>query len=144
MQAPHRSRPCSSAAEYPQDERLDVHYLRHRGLGYFAASGGEVVLNPPSGAPKGFYYGAAGVGLSIGLKKIPKIGKILDARSLSERGTGVVAPKSFWNHGVVYGVDGVSGDEQSVQDFRACRRQRAYRAPSATCGRSPARLEEWP
>ena len=87
------------------------------GLGYFAASGGEVVLNPPTGAPKGFYYAAAGVGLSVGLKKIPKIGKI-DTRGLSERGAAVVAPKSFWNHGVVYIMDGFAGDELGVEDFR--------------------------
>lgn len=54
------------------------------GIGYFAAGGGEEVLKSPSGENKGFYYGSAGVGLSIGIKRIPKIGRIVDSRGLSE------------------------------------------------------------
>lgn len=88
------------------------------GLGLFTATGGELVLNPPSGDPKGFYYGAVGAGLSLGVRKIPKIGRILDSRGLSERGGANVAPKSFWNHGVVYVMDGCRGDELTAEDFR--------------------------
>ena len=88
------------------------------GVGFFAATGGELVLNPPSGDPKGFYYGAAGAGLSLGIRKIPKIGRILDSRGLSERGGANVAPKSFWNHGVVYVMDGCPGEDLTAKDFK--------------------------
>ena len=37
---------------------------------------------------------------------------------MSEKGGGAVAPKSFWNHGVVYVMDGCRGDDLKVEDFR--------------------------
>ena len=88
------------------------------GVGFFAATGGELVLNPPSGDPKGFYYAAAGVGVGVGIKRIPKIGRILDSRGLSEKGGANVAPKSFWNHGVVYVMDGCPNDDLRPEDFK--------------------------
>ncbi len=88
------------------------------GLGYFAASGGELVLNSPSGEPRGFYYGAVGGGLSVGVRKVPKIGRILDPRGLSNRGGAVLAPKSFTNHGVVYVMSAFERDELTAEDFR--------------------------
>ena len=87
------------------------------GIGFFAGSGGEVVLSPPSGPPKGFYYGAAGVGVSAGLKRIPKIGRILDPHGVTERGAAVGAPKQFWNHGIVYVMDGCQDDDLTAEDF---------------------------
>ena len=88
------------------------------GLGFFAAVGGELVLKPPSGPLKGFWYGAAGVGVGVGVKRIPKIGRIIDTRGISEKGSATAAPKSFWNHGVVYIMDGLAGDELTAEDFR--------------------------
>lgn len=88
------------------------------GLGFAAANGGEVVLKPADGPNKGFYFGSAGVGLSVGIKRIPKIGKIIDSRGLSERGGGNIAPKSFWNAGIVYIMSGFRGTELSAEDFR--------------------------
>lgn len=87
------------------------------GLGLVAASGGAVVLNDPAKQVQRFHYAAGGVGLSAGIRKIPKIGKIVDPRSLSNRGGGNVAPEFFTNHGTVYVMDGCSRDELVREDF---------------------------
>lgn len=88
------------------------------GLGFFAGSGGVVVLNDPGQQVQRFHYGAGGVGLSAGIRKIPKIGKIIDPRGLSNRGGGNVAPERFWNHGSVYVMDGCRGDDLTRGDFQ--------------------------
>lgn len=91
------------------------------GLEFVAASGGTVVLDNPSGVEQQFRYAAGGVGLSAGIRKIPKIGKLgtrkLDPRGFSDRGGGNVAPKSFWNHGSVFIMDGCSRSELVREDF---------------------------
>ncbi len=89
------------------------------GLGFFAAVGGELVLKPPSGPLRGFWFGTAGVGIGAGIKRIPKIGRIIDSRGLSEKGSANAAPKSFWNHGVVYVMDGLTADELTATTSKA-------------------------
>ena len=91
------------------------------GIEFVAASGGTVVLDDPKGTTRNFRYAAGGVGVSAGIRKIPKIGKLdtrkLDPRGLSDHYGGNVAPKSFWNHGVVYVMDGCRADELVAEDF---------------------------
>ena len=88
------------------------------GLGFVVASGGEIVLNDPAKKAVRFHYGGVGAGLSIGLKKVPKLGRFMDPRGLSEMGGGVLAPESFPNHGVVYALSGCPGADLTKDDFK--------------------------
>lgn len=92
------------------------------GLELVAASGGTVVLNDPGGQVRNFHYAAAGIGLSAGIRKIPKIGKLdtsrVDPRGFSDHGGGNLAPQAFWNHGAVYVMDGCAHDDLTIEDFR--------------------------
>lgn len=91
------------------------------GIEFVAASGGTVVLLDPTGAERRVHYGAGGVGLSAGIRKIPKIGRIdpgkLDPKGFSDHGGGNVAPESFWNHGAVYVMEGCPREELQLDDF---------------------------
>jgi hypothetical protein len=59
------------------------------GLSVVAVSGGTVVLSDPREREQRFRYGAAGVGWSFGIRKIPTIGRLdtrrVDPRGLSDR-----------------------------------------------------------
>lgn len=92
------------------------------GVEFVAASGGVVVLDDPSGKTRHFRYGAAGGGLSWGIRKLPKIGPInpgrLDSRGLSNHYSGNLAPEAFWNHGSVYVMDSFKGNDLTREDFR--------------------------
>lgn len=91
------------------------------GIEFVAASGGTVVLADPQARERRFRYGAAGGGLSWGIRKLPKLGRLdtskLDPRGLSDHFSGNVAPQSFWNHGSVWLFDGFKGKELTVDDF---------------------------
>ncbi len=95
------------------------------GIEFVAVSGGTVVLDDPSGKETRFRYGAGGGGLSLGIRKIPKIGRLdtskIDSRGLSNRFSANIAPEPFWNHGAVYILNGFRGAELTREDFRgAC------------------------
>ncbi len=87
------------------------------GLAFVVGSGGEIVLKSPTGPITSFHYGAVGVGLSFGLKRVPKIGRF-DSRSLSEKGGAAVAPEDFPNHGLIYVLYGCNDADLSTQDFK--------------------------
>ncbi len=92
------------------------------GVGFFVASGGGIALIDPKSKgedhPTWLHYAGAGVGASVGLRKIPKVGPAIDTRGLSEKGSGNLAPASFWNHGIVYVMNGCSGDDLELTDFK--------------------------
>ncbi|WP_174279464.1 hypothetical protein [Sphingomonas bacterium] len=92
------------------------------GIEFVATSGGTVVLADPEGVERRFSYGAAGLGLSIGIRKIPKIGRInpgrLDPHGLSDHVGGNIAPEAFWNHGAVYVMGDCPHDELAIDDFK--------------------------
>ena len=91
------------------------------GLSVVAVSGGTVVLSDPREREQRFRYGAAGVGWSFGIRKIPTIGRLdtrrIDPRGLSDRFSGNVAPPAFWNHGAVWLLNGSNGNELTADDF---------------------------
>lgn len=84
------------------------------GLEFVLAEGGNIYLTDPAGTPTTFSYGAAGVGLSAGIK-LPKIGKIqVKGKSV----TTTIAPASFLNGGQLYVLDGAPGNDLTPQDIR--------------------------
>lgn len=87
------------------------------GVAFVAVEGGKIFMKSPQKAAVSFYYGAAGVGLSAGLK-LPKIGKV------QVRGKGVtaaIAPASFPNMGQLYVLDSFKGDDLTISDIQgAC------------------------
>jgi hypothetical protein len=83
------------------------------GVEFVAVEGGALFFQDPSGAPDTFYYGAAGAGLSFGLK-LPKIGKI----QIKNKSVGaVIAPNSFPNMGKLYILETFDGDELAESDI---------------------------
>lgn len=91
------------------------------GIEFVAASGGTVVLDDPAGRETRFRYAAGGGGLSWGIRKVPKIGRLdtskIDSRGISDHFSANVAPEPFWNHGAVYIMGGFRGDELTAEDF---------------------------
>lgn len=86
------------------------------GVEFVAAEGGAIYLNDPRKARQTFTYGAAGVGLSCGLK-LPKIGKIELPKLQGKSVGGVAAPSAFPNAGKIYILDSFSGNELSRSDI---------------------------
>ncbi|MEI6705690.1 MAG: hypothetical protein WCK96_01000 [Methylococcales bacterium] len=85
------------------------------GVEFFAAEGGQIYLNDPSGSLRTFTYGVAGGGLSIGFK-LPKIGKLqIPVKGASVGGVG--APASFPNTGCLYILSSFDGDELTYNDI---------------------------
>jgi hypothetical protein len=83
------------------------------GVEFVAAEGGRIYFQDPDGASCYFTYGAAGVGLSAGLK-LPKIGKLeLKGKSIG----GAIAPASFPNAGKMYILESFGGDELKRSDI---------------------------
>src|SRR4029077_20153306 len=70
------------------------------GVELFAAEGGCIYLQDPSGQNITFKFGGAGVGLSAGLK-VPKIGKITLPKVRGRSVGGGAAPAAFPNAGIV-------------------------------------------
>ncbi len=85
-------------------------------VGFVAGSGGQVVLEDPSGANHTFTYGGVGAGLSAGLK-IPKLGKI-QIPTKKGPATGAVGPFSFPSTGSVFVADDLSGGELKKSDIQ--------------------------
>jgi hypothetical protein len=85
-------------------------------VGFVAVSGGQVVLDDPSGNATTFTYGGAGGGLSAGLK-IPKIGKI-QIKTPKGPATGSGGPMAFPSTGALYITDAFKGDELSTSDIQ--------------------------
>ncbi len=85
-------------------------------VGFAAVSGGQVVLDDPSGNPITFTYGGAGGGLSAGLK-IPKIGK-LQIKTTKGGATGSAGPFAFPSTGALYVTDAFGGDELAKGDIQ--------------------------
>lgn len=85
-------------------------------VGFVAVSGGQVVLNDPSGTATTFTYGGAGGGLSAGLK-IPKIGK-LQIKTPKGGATGSAGPFAFPSTGALYITDAFGGDELAKGDIQ--------------------------
>ena len=86
------------------------------GVEFVAAEGGKIFLQNPQGVTESFYYGAAGVGISAGLK-LPKIGK-LQINVKGKGVAGVIAPASFPNGGKLYVLDNFDGDELATSDIQ--------------------------
>ncbi len=87
------------------------------GVDFFAAEGGSIYFRTPNGARDSFRYGAAGGGLTLGLK-LPKIGKV----QVSGHGVaGAIAPAAFPNTGKLYILETFKGSELAHEDIRgAC------------------------
>ena len=86
------------------------------GIEFVVAEGGMIYLEDTKKQTQAFKYGAAGVGLSAGIK-FPKIGKL----QIPIRGkglTGSVAPAAFPNGGKLYVTDACPGDDLSREAIR--------------------------
>jgi hypothetical protein len=86
------------------------------GVEFVGLEGGMIWLQDPARQSEAFGYGAAGIGITEGLK-VPKIGKV----QLKVRGKGVggvIAPASFPNTGKVYVLETFAGDELTASDIR--------------------------
>ncbi len=89
------------------------------GLGIVAAEVGTVVLkNPTTGLDESFYYGGAGPGISFGLKKIPKIGKLEIPITKNVGLTGAVGPTAFPSRGIVYVTEVLGGSDLTTSDIQ--------------------------
>lgn len=83
------------------------------GIEFVAAEGGMIYFKDPQGRDASFRYGAAGVGLSAGLK-LPKIGQI----QIKGKDIGAaIAPASFPNAGELFVLDSFSGKELTYNDI---------------------------
>ena len=87
------------------------------GVEFVAAEGGAIYLKDPAGTQHVYRYGAAGAGLSAGLK-IPKFGKINIPKVKGKSVGGVAAPAAFPNTGKIYILESFAGDELAESDFR--------------------------
>ncbi|WP_157657087.1 hypothetical protein [Burkholderia ubonensis] len=89
------------------------------GIELLLASGGVIVLDPPSGQPEQFKYAGVGVGLSLPVLKWLKLGKLelpkLNVRGRSVGGTG--ATKGFDSGGTVYMTEAFRGQELQRKNF---------------------------
>jgi hypothetical protein len=84
------------------------------GLEFVVAEGGALFFQNPNGNSEAFHYGAAGAGLSAGIK-LPKVGKL----QVKGRGVGAgVAPAAFPNMGKLYMLESFKGDELTKSDIR--------------------------
>lgn len=88
------------------------------GIGVWAATGGDFSLFDPAHRKVRFHFGAAGMGLSAGLRKLPHLGPFLDPRSLSKLGSISVGPEANLNAGVVYRLKGTKSPELVEDDFK--------------------------
>jgi hypothetical protein len=83
------------------------------GVEFVAAEGGSIYFQDPNGVTVTYRYGAAGAGVSAGLK-LPKIGKLqFKGKSVG----AAVAPAAFPNVGKLYILDSFPGDELSRSDI---------------------------
>ncbi|MBN3803233.1 hypothetical protein GXB81_09215 [Paraburkholderia sp. Ac-20336] len=83
------------------------------------ASGGVIVVDPPSGPPRKFEYSGVGIGLSIPILKWLKLQK-LELPKISIRGHGIGgsgSAKGFDSNGTVYMTETFHGDELEAQNF---------------------------
>ena len=87
------------------------------GVGFFAASGGTIVLKSPAGNDISFYYGGAGAGLSAGLK-IPRLGRV-QIPTRGGPGTGSVGPTAVPSTGTIMVTGNVAG-ELTESDIQGC------------------------
>ncbi|WP_431018543.1 hypothetical protein ACQ4K0_10980 [Burkholderia cepacia] len=89
------------------------------GLDLFLASGGVIVLKPPSGQLEQFAYTGTGMGVSVPILKWLKLGK-LELPKLNVRGHGVSgagATKGFDSDGDVYMTEAFHGQELQLKNF---------------------------
>jgi hypothetical protein len=86
------------------------------GVAFVAVEGGAIYLRDPKNQPVTVHFGAAGAGLSWGLK-LPKIGKINLPKVRSKSIGGVLAPSAFPNTGKLYILDTFRGDELARRDI---------------------------
>jgi hypothetical protein len=86
------------------------------GVAFVALEGGAIYLRDPKGNPVTLHFGAAGAGLSWGLK-LPKIGKINLPKVRGKSVGGVGAPAAFPNTGKLYILNTFRGNELSRRDI---------------------------
>ena len=86
------------------------------GVAIFAAEGGALYLRDPTKKSVVLHFGAAGAGLSWGLK-LPKLGKINLPKVKGKSVGGVVAPAAFPCAGKIYILDSFRGNELSRRDI---------------------------
>ena len=86
------------------------------GVEFVAVEGGAIYLRDPKNNPATLRFGAAGAGISWGLK-LPKIGKINLPKVRGKSVGGVAAPAAFPNIGKLYILDTFRGDELSRRDI---------------------------
>lgn len=84
-------------------------------LGFVSVSGGEVILNDPTGKATTFYYGGGGVGISLGLK-IPKLGKVKIGPLKGVSGSA--GPTAFPSTGTLLITDNFAGNEFTQSDIQ--------------------------
>ncbi len=88
-------------------------------LDLLLASGGVIVLKPPSGQLEQFAYAGTGIGVSVPILKWLKLGK-LELPKLNVHGRGVAgagATKGFDSDGVVYMTEAFHGQELQLKNF---------------------------
>ncbi len=88
------------------------------GIGLFVIAGGELRLDDPDGQTRVLRYGGAGVGMSVGVRRLPKLGRFVDPKGLSDSAGGAIAPESFPNGGIVYVMEGCRTNDLIMDDFK--------------------------
>ncbi|WP_159069081.1 hypothetical protein [Burkholderia metallica] len=89
------------------------------GLDLFLTSGGVVVLKPPAGPLEQFAYAGTGMGVSVPILKLLRLGKF-ELPKLNIRGRGVAgagATKGFDSDGTVYMTEAFRGQELQLKNF---------------------------
>jgi hypothetical protein len=86
------------------------------GVEFVAVEGGAIYLRDPKNKPVTLHFGAAGAGISWGIK-LPKIGKVNLPKVRGKTVGGVVAPAAFPNVGKLYILDTFRGAELTRRDI---------------------------
>ncbi|WP_321818263.1 MULTISPECIES: hypothetical protein [unclassified Paraburkholderia] len=89
------------------------------GIDVVLASGGVVVLDPPTGQPEQFAYAGVGMGITFPILKWLKLGK-LELPKLNVQGRSVGASgatKGFDSSGKVYMTEAFRGTELEIRNF---------------------------
>lgn len=88
----------------------------------FAGSIGRIAIVDPATRdaehPVWLHYMGAGLGATVGVRKVPKIGKLLDPDDLLSKGTLNIAPQFFRNHGTILAMNGCVSNDLTLDDFK--------------------------
>jgi hypothetical protein len=79
------------------------------GVWFIAGEGGRIYVNDPAGHQKSLTFGTLGVGVSIGFNGKNRFVPI---------GAHSLTPPSYANGGAIYVLDGCTGTELALSDFR--------------------------